>query len=346
MIGEEVSRRKRMLAPSPGIRPRHRRLAQGLSSIASAPQFRNGPDDEEDSGVNDFDLVVAIRRSDLMCSDRLLDRRAERSSREGASDADCLRQQEHGDRAKSTRLPQGWVQAQQDRPGQVEARPYPGYQSRGPGEHGARQPDRNHQQRRDADHLNPAERPFDNDRRACVDPGNPLASFIAARLMPRLSSLPLARAAEVPVSQHCPNLSATEARVTASNYRRGARASSAARRELGRWRAPSRRSRPAMNRLYQAGITPPPAHGGRGNREHPFMESSPPKPAAAVRCANCRALLFKAEDGAIAGTIEIKCRRCGAFNFMRPPSPSPTANGAARGSLLCGSTCPIRARTG
>ncbi|WP_413818466.1 Com family DNA-binding transcriptional regulator [Sphingobium sp.] len=42
---------------------------------------------------------------------------------------------------------------------------------------------------------------------------------------------------------------------------------------------------------------------------------------AAIRCAGCRALLFKAEPGAIAGVIEIKCRRCGQFNCMRPQSP-------------------------
>jgi phage FluMu protein Com len=98
-----------------------------------------------------------------------------------------------------------------------------------------------------------------------------------------------------------------------------------------------------MSQLYQAGITPPPAHGGRGNRNFLLMESSPP---AAVRCASCRALLFKAGRDAISGVIEIKCRRCGTINSMRPPSPSETASRAALGSLPCGPTCPIRARTG
>lgn len=56
------------------------------------------------------------------------------------------------------------------------------------------------------------------------------------------------------------------------------------------------------------------------------MESSPPGGAPApVRCASCRALLFKAAARAIAGVIEIKCRRCGTFNSLRPQSPSSTA---------------------
>src|SRR5205085_2433139 len=49
----------------------------------------------------------------------------------------------------------------------------------------------------------------------------------------------------------------------------------AARREQGRTNAPRRRSRPAMNRLYQAGITPPSAHGSAERSENLFMESSP-----------------------------------------------------------------------
>jgi len=39
------------------------------------------------------------------------------------------------------------------------------------------------------------------------------------------------------------------------------------------------------------------------------------------RCGGCNALLFKAEIGALAGVIEIKCRRCRQFNQMRPVSP-------------------------
>ncbi|WP_083850309.1 Com family DNA-binding transcriptional regulator [Rhodovulum sp. PH10] len=41
-----------------------------------------------------------------------------------------------------------------------------------------------------------------------------------------------------------------------------------------------------------------------------------------VRCASCRALLFRADAGAIAGIVEIKCRRCGTFNVLRPTEPS------------------------
>ncbi|QLP96943.1 MAG: Com family DNA-binding transcriptional regulator [Rhodoblastus sp.] len=33
-----------------------------------------------------------------------------------------------------------------------------------------------------------------------------------------------------------------------------------------------------------------------------------------IRCARCRALLFKAEAGALRGALEIKCRRCAAMN--------------------------------
>ncbi|WP_367618326.1 MULTISPECIES: Com family DNA-binding transcriptional regulator [Rhodoplanes] len=42
-----------------------------------------------------------------------------------------------------------------------------------------------------------------------------------------------------------------------------------------------------------------------------------------IRCAHCRALLFRATAGAIAGPVEIKCRRCGTFNVLRPSEPSP-----------------------
>lgn len=41
-----------------------------------------------------------------------------------------------------------------------------------------------------------------------------------------------------------------------------------------------------------------------------------------VRCGKCRALLFKARSGAIAGSIEIKCRRCGTINHLRPSEPA------------------------
>ncbi|WP_156616692.1 Com family DNA-binding transcriptional regulator [Agrobacterium vitis] len=42
-----------------------------------------------------------------------------------------------------------------------------------------------------------------------------------------------------------------------------------------------------------------------------------------IHCGSCRALLFKAERGAIAKAIEIKCRRCGSFNHLRPAEPAP-----------------------
>ncbi|RAI42639.1 Com family DNA-binding transcriptional regulator [Rhodoplanes roseus] len=41
-----------------------------------------------------------------------------------------------------------------------------------------------------------------------------------------------------------------------------------------------------------------------------------------VRCASCEALLFRAAACAVVGTIEIKCRRCGTMNIMRPNEPS------------------------
>ncbi|WP_188082785.1 Com family DNA-binding transcriptional regulator [Sphingobium scionense] len=63
------------------------------------------------------------------------------------------------------------------------------------------------------------------------------------------------------------------------------------------------------------------------------MHSSNDFTCVSNRCASCRALLFKSEPGAIAGVIEIKCRRCGTFNSLRPVSPNPTADRAAAGRL-------------
>ncbi|MBI1408109.1 MAG: Com family DNA-binding transcriptional regulator [Caulobacter sp.] len=57
-----------------------------------------------------------------------------------------------------------------------------------------------------------------------------------------------------------------------------------------------------------------------------------------IRCCGCGALLFKAAPAAISGVIEIKCRRCGVFNSLRPPSPLPTADRAAERKRPCGST--------
>ncbi|WP_405048077.1 Com family DNA-binding transcriptional regulator [Flexibacterium corallicola] len=40
-----------------------------------------------------------------------------------------------------------------------------------------------------------------------------------------------------------------------------------------------------------------------------------------TRCGKCNALLFKSEQGAISGKVEIKCRRCGTLNQLRPIEP-------------------------
>lgn len=37
-----------------------------------------------------------------------------------------------------------------------------------------------------------------------------------------------------------------------------------------------------------------------------------------VRCCSCARLLFKAEEGALAGALSIKCPRCRAMNILRP----------------------------
>ncbi len=40
-----------------------------------------------------------------------------------------------------------------------------------------------------------------------------------------------------------------------------------------------------------------------------------------IRCSRCRAMLFRAEPGALTGALEIKCRRCGEINSLSPKSP-------------------------
>ncbi|MBS7538230.1 Com family DNA-binding transcriptional regulator, partial [Ancylobacter lacus] len=40
-----------------------------------------------------------------------------------------------------------------------------------------------------------------------------------------------------------------------------------------------------------------------------------------VRCG-CGALLLRAGRGAIRGSVQIKCRRCGAINHLRPTEPA------------------------
>ena len=50
-----------------------------------------------------------------------------------------------------------------------------------------------------------------------------------------------------------------------------------------------------------------------------------------IRCGKCRALLFKAAPHAVAGTIEIKCRRCKSVNHLRPMSLAPNAKQSIAG---------------
>lgn len=39
-----------------------------------------------------------------------------------------------------------------------------------------------------------------------------------------------------------------------------------------------------------------------------------------TRCGRCQRLLFKSTPGAIAGTVEIKCARCGTYNQIKAAS--------------------------
>ena len=50
-----------------------------------------------------------------------------------------------------------------------------------------------------------------------------------------------------------------------------------------------------------------------------------------IRCGTCRALLFKAAPHAVAGMIEIKCRRCKSVNHLRPVSLTPNARQSIAG---------------
>lgn len=47
------------------------------------------------------------------------------------------------------------------------------------------------------------------------------------------------------------------------------------------------------------------------------------------RCTPCNRLLFTADDGAIVGTLTIKCPRCNAINILRPHR-APTPERPAR----------------
>ncbi|WP_394078432.1 Com family DNA-binding transcriptional regulator [Roseixanthobacter finlandensis] len=54
-----------------------------------------------------------------------------------------------------------------------------------------------------------------------------------------------------------------------------------------------------------------------------------------VRCGKCSALLFRAGAGAIQGPIEIKCRRCGTVNFLRPVEPTSERQERRSGDATC-----------
>ncbi|MEL7113969.1 MAG: Com family DNA-binding transcriptional regulator [Pseudomonadota bacterium] len=60
-----------------------------------------------------------------------------------------------------------------------------------------------------------------------------------------------------------------------------------------------------------------------------------------IRCSGCGKLLFKMEHGALAGTLSIKCPRCGAFNNLRPSaSPSQKPQDGKRKDTSCGCLSP------
>lgn len=56
-----------------------------------------------------------------------------------------------------------------------------------------------------------------------------------------------------------------------------------------------------------------------------------------IRCGGCAALLFKASPRALAGRIEIKCRRCGRINHLRPIEPTPERRERRNGDDACAS---------
>lgn len=49
-----------------------------------------------------------------------------------------------------------------------------------------------------------------------------------------------------------------------------------------------------------------------------------------IRCASCRALLFRTSQKQLNIVIEIKCRRCRSLNILRPTEPPPERNKAPR----------------
>ncbi|WP_082542426.1 MULTISPECIES: zinc finger domain-containing protein [unclassified Mesorhizobium] len=57
-----------------------------------------------------------------------------------------------------------------------------------------------------------------------------------------------------------------------------------------------------------------------------------------IRCGKCRALLFRASGATSA--IEIKCRRCGVINHLRPNEPQSERQERQERDQSCGSIFP------
>ncbi|MDH5752534.1 MAG: Com family DNA-binding transcriptional regulator [Deltaproteobacteria bacterium] len=57
------------------------------------------------------------------------------------------------------------------------------------------------------------------------------------------------------------------------------------------------------------------------------------------KCGSCRALLFKATPATIQGLLEIKCRRCGTINHLRPTEPTPERPRASKIKDARGTNC-------
>ncbi|MDF3413557.1 Com family DNA-binding transcriptional regulator [Sulfitobacter sp. M57] len=58
-----------------------------------------------------------------------------------------------------------------------------------------------------------------------------------------------------------------------------------------------------------------------------------------IRCTGCSKLLFKMDNGGLAGSLSIKCPRCRQFNNLRPmTSPSPERPDREGKEATCGSS--------
>ncbi|RJG46429.1 Com family DNA-binding transcriptional regulator [Mesorhizobium sp. DCY119] len=57
-----------------------------------------------------------------------------------------------------------------------------------------------------------------------------------------------------------------------------------------------------------------------------------------IRCGKCRALLFRMSGAT--NEIEIKCRRCGTVNHLRPNEPEPERQERLERDVSCGSISP------